>query len=143
MGISMTNLPQFILREIEKLEEVIAPFLKKASRYYLWSIPLIFVSLFNLVFLLLFDSNSLQSMLPAVLIYAVLGALGMALAKESKMQRKEIEKLSSDYIIKRMSKSEIVTENVKNEYIAMVKNKPSHALEYFIRFLQDENRARV
>lgn len=139
----MTNLPHFVMREIEKLEEIIAPLLKKASRYYLWSIPLVFVSLFNLIFLLIFDSNNISSMLPVVIIYAVLGALGLALFKESKYKRKEIEKLSSKYIIDRMNKSVVITENVKNEYISMVKNKPANAIEYFIRFLQDENRARV
>ena len=82
-------------------------------------------------------------MLPVVIIYAVLGALGLALFKESKFKRKEIEKLSSKYIIDRMNKSVVITENVKNEYISMVKNKPANAIEYFIRFLQDENRARV
>lgn len=131
------------MREIEKLEEVIAPFLKRASRYFLWSIPLIFVSFFNLVFLLIFDLSNIQSMLPIILILAVIGALGLALAKESKLQRKQIQKMSSDYIIKRMSSSVVLSDSVKQAYIAKVKDSPAYALEYFIRFLQHENQADV
>lgn len=100
----MTNIPPFIQRELEQLNEKIAPLLKKASKYGFWSIPLILISIFNLVTVLFLIPDK-QKMILAIILYAIIGALGMALWKEAKLQRKEIQKVSADYVINRIEKA--------------------------------------
>ncbi|MUK88289.1 hypothetical protein GMD78_07790 [Ornithinibacillus sp. L9] len=139
MNLSMPDMPAFVKREVEKLEEVLSPFVKKVSKYAFWSFPLVTFSIVNLFFLL-FIVPSEDRVLAALVFYAVLGAFGMALSKEAKIQRKEIQKISSDYIIERMKKSDIVDEQRKGDYITRVQNQPIRAMDHFVKFLEEENR---
>ncbi|MGV3489090.1 MAG: DUF5392 family protein [Tuberibacillus sp.] len=140
MNISMKNMPNFIKREMEKMEEPLIPYFKKASKYGIWAFPLIVFSLFNLVISLFFTSNWNIS---AIVIYAVIGALGMALSRESKLQRKAIKIVSFNYIIKRISDSDIAPEALKKEYILRIKKQPAMTLNFFINFLEEENKANI
>mgnify|MGYP001943145142 FL=1 len=135
---SMSNFPHFIKREIEKLENITKPFIKRAYKFTFWSYPLIFISLINL-FIVLFYMPSNNIFSGGIIFFAALGAFGFALSKEAKHQRKEIMRLSSDYMIKRINNSEIVSDQLKNEYIRLVRQQPSRSLQHFIEFLKKEN----
>jgi len=131
-------MPNFVKREIEKLQEPLIPILRKASRYSLWSFPMIIFSIFNLVTSLFFAQKWNMT---AIIIYAAIGAVGMALARESKLKKREIKMVSFNYIIKRISESDIASEALKKEYIARIKRQPAMTLNYFIGFLEEENKA--
>lgn len=133
------NMPAFIKRELSKLEEIIAPPLKKATKYGLFSFPLILISIFNLVSLLFFMPEQ-ENMLVPVLLYALIGAIGLALSKEAKTRRKEIQQMSADYVISRIEKSDIASAGLKKKYISMIKEKPVMAINHFVQFLEAENR---
>ncbi|MET3696869.1 hypothetical protein SAMN05877753_101556 [Bacillus oleivorans] len=135
---SMTNLPPFIKREIEQLEKIVSPLAKKVSKYALFSFPLITVSLFNLFFLLFYIPNS-QNMIFSIVLYAVLGALGFALLKEVRAQKKEIQKMSTDYIIDRINKSDITSDSRKQEYIKRIQQQPLVTINHFVEFLVEED----
>ncbi|WP_377558942.1 DUF5392 family protein [Ornithinibacillus salinisoli] len=135
----MTDMPAFVKKEIEKLNDFLSPFVKKVSKYAFWSLPLITFSIVNLFFLL-FLIPSEDRMLVALIFYAILGAFGMALSKEAKLQRKEIQKISSDYIIERMKKSDLVSDRFREDYIKRVINQPVRAMDHFVKFLEEEDR---
>ncbi|MFD1706284.1 DUF5392 family protein [Siminovitchia sediminis] len=137
--LQMTNIPPFIQRELEPLNEKITPLIKKASKYGLWALPLILISTFNLAAILFFIPDR-QNMSFTLILYAILGALGFALSKEAKHQQKEIQKLSVDFIISRIEKSDIASPALKRKYTAMIKESPVMALNHFVKFLEAENK---
>src|SRR5690625_2913534 len=98
MSILKTEMPSFVRREMEQLQEKVNPLVKKASKYTLWSFPLISISIVNLVFLLFIVPAEYKSV-TTIIIFAGLGAFGMALSKEAKLQKKEIHQMSLNYII--------------------------------------------
>ncbi|MFS0863763.1 DUF5392 family protein [Fredinandcohnia sp. 179-A 10B2 NHS] len=134
-----TNLPAFIKKELEQLQEKIGPLMAKTSKYMFWSFPLITISLVNLIFLLFFTPFTNESW-PSVIIYATLGAIGFALSKETKFKKKEIETISSEYIINRIKKSDVISEGRQEDYIVKLQNQPKLALHHFIEFLNEEKR---
>jgi len=131
-------MPHFIKKEFEKLQESLEPTVRKASKYGLWAFPLILLSLFNFVSLLFFASARSTIV---IVIYAIIGAVGLALYKEAKFQRKAIRTVSFNYIIKRISESEVAPESLKKKYLSQIKNQPAMTFNYFIGFLEEENRA--
>ncbi|WP_121613381.1 YwnF family protein [Mesobacillus foraminis] len=139
MNLFMNQMPSNIKREIEQLQKILSPLMKKISKYAFWTMPLMGISIMNLGYLLFFGQVTRES-IPAVIIFAVIGALGFALFKEVKLQQKELQKLSSIYIIERINKSEIATDNHKKEYISLIKEQPeSKAMSHFINFLMEED----
>ena len=137
-NVSMTHLPPFVKREVEQLENIVSPLVKKVSKYSLFSFPLITVSIFNLFFLLFYIPDS-QSMVFSIGLYAVLGALGFALLKEVKTQRQEIQKMSTAYILERIHNSEIASDGRKQEYMKRIKERPRVAINLFVAFLIEED----
>lgn len=75
-----------------------------------------------------------------LVVYAALGAIGIALYREAKAKRKEVQKLSVDYITDRIKRSESASENLKEDYVKRVKEQPVRALYYFVEFLEKEER---
>ncbi|WP_026907977.1 YwnF family protein [Paucisalibacillus globulus] len=138
MNLPMTDMPSFIKKEVDKLNDTIYPFIKKVSKYSFWAFPLIAFSLISLFFMLVIMPDTRTTV--ALILYAVMGAFGFALSKEAKHQRKEILKVSEAFIVKRIKKSDVVTETVKERYIKNVKEQPGFAMNHFIRFLEEENR---
>jgi hypothetical protein len=138
MNLPMTDMPSFIKKEVDKLNDTIYPFIKKVSKYSFWAFPLIAFSLINLFFMLVIMPDTRTTV--ALILYAVMGAFGFALSKEAKHQRKEILKVSEAFIIKRIKRSDVVMETVKERYIKNVKEQPGFAMNHFIRFLEEENR---
>ncbi|GEN30899.1 hypothetical protein HNQ35_001365 [Cerasibacillus quisquiliarum] len=139
MNVFMTKMPSFIKREIEQLQRIIGPVARKASKYTFWSFPLIIISVVNLVFLLFILPEEYRNSFTLIL-FAVMGAFGLALSKEAKHQKREIHKLSTDYMIKRIKRSEIVSQSSQNRYIRLIKEQPVHMMHHFVRFLEEEKR---
>lgn len=126
----------FIKNELKKLEDIIAPFTKKVRKYSFWAMPLLIISVLNLVELLFFESSW---EMPLIFLYAVIGAFGMAMAKEAKLKRKEIYQLGIEYISKRIKDSIHASEGLKGKYISLIKKQPAMMVPHFIAFLEKEN----
>ncbi|TFJ91391.1 DUF5392 family protein [Lentibacillus salicampi] len=133
------GMPSFIERELEIIDELVKPKLKKSSKYMFVAIPLLSISIINLFFMLIITGYN-QDMLIALGIYALLGAIGAALYKESKHVHKEIQQIGMDHIIKRIKDSEHVNDYMKDQYITNVKAKPKFSMQTFFNFLSEENR---
>ncbi|QKY68367.1 DUF5392 family protein [Lentibacillus sp. CBA3610] len=133
------GMPTFIERELEIIDELVKPKLKKSSKYMFIAIPLLSISIINLFFMLVITGYN-QDMLIALGVYALLGAIGAALFKESRHVNKEIRQIGMDHIIKRIKDSEHVNDYKKNEYINNVKAKPKFSLQTFFNFLSEEQR---
>ncbi|WP_026582284.1 DUF5392 family protein [Bacillus sp. J33] len=134
-----TDMPNFVKRELEQLEEKISPITKKAARYIFWSTPLIILSLINLMTLFFTVPDQETSPL-AIFIYAIIGALGFALSKEGKHQQQEIQKISTAYIKERIKKSQWASDHLKSRYKVLINENPRKAIPYFIQFLKEEKR---
>lgn len=133
------NLSEHIKKELEAIQKLILPLAKKTSKYMFWTYPLIGISLINIVYLLFFAPEFMDNKFLLIL-YSILGALGLALYKEIRLNKKEIQKIGTQYIIERMKKSRFVGEDRKTYYIRTVEKLPVQALDFFIRFLQEEER---
>lgn len=144
VNMKMPDMPNHVKKEIEKLQDILNPFMKKVAKYSMWTLPLVVFSFFNLLNLIYFGALNRDN-LPMILFFAFTGAVGMALYKEVRIQRKEIQKISANYMIERIKKSEIATESHKNQYIALVKEQPiGKMMNHFIMFLnEEENRRRL
>lgn len=134
----MKNMPAFIEKEIEVVTDKLKPLLKKGSRYTLFAMPLIAVSFVNLLLLLIQGGWNLDN-LPILGIYALMAAIGIALYKESKHVKKEIQQIGMEHFIKRINNSEHVNDYQKQEYINTIKNKPKFGFHTFLNFLTEED----
>ncbi|SFL54650.1 hypothetical protein SAMN04487943_102156 [Gracilibacillus orientalis] len=132
------DIPTFMKIELEKLFHKINPLIKKNSRYMMFAIPLLLISIFNFIFFLFFGGFS-NGMLAVVVVYALMAAVGMALYKESKQIKKKIKQLEMEHIVTRIEKSEVMNEHKKKNYISLIKSQPKMGLQTFINFLTEEN----
>ncbi|UOQ92355.1 YwnF family protein [Halobacillus shinanisalinarum] len=123
MNFSKIDMPNFVNRELKQIQELILPTMKKVSKYTLGSFLLIAISVINL-FSLVFIVPSHMSSMFTIGFYALIGAVGMALYKEARLQRKEMKKRSTDYIIERIQKSHLISDQSKEEYISQIKDNP-------------------
>lgn len=137
MQLFMKDVPSFVKNEVEQLQKRLLPLTKKVSKYMFWTMPLITISIFNL-FVLLFIAPKSEHFITSIIIYAAAGAFGMALLKESKIQRKEIQRQSVSYIIERIKKSERASDHSKETYISLIQKQPLIAMNHFINFLMEE-----
>src|SRR5699024_2253533 len=117
------GMPTFIERELEIIEELVKPKLKKSSIYMFISIPLLSISIINLFFMLIITGYN-QDMMIALGVYALLGAIGAALYKESRHVNKEIWQIGLDHIIQRIKSSQHVNDYTKDKYVNNIKAKP-------------------
>ncbi|TMN22906.1 hypothetical protein FH966_08360 [Lentibacillus cibarius] len=131
------GMPTFIERELETINELVKPKLKKSSKYTFIAIPLLSVSIINLFFMLVVNGYT-QDMLITIGIYAFVGAVGAALYKESRHVNKEIRQIGMDHIIERIKTSEHVNDYTKDKYIESVKAKPKFSMQTFFNFLSEE-----
>jgi hypothetical protein len=132
-------MPNYIKGELEQLQEVIGPYMKKISKYSIWTLPLLLVSSFNLIFMVITGGLNRENVI-AIGLFALMGAVGAALFKEVRIQQKELQKRSAIYMIDRIEKSEIANDYNKNQYIKLIKNQPaSKTINHFINFLIEEN----
>ncbi|GAA0440065.1 hypothetical protein GCM10008983_16280 [Lentibacillus halophilus] len=133
------GMPAFIERELEIIDELVKPKLKKSSKYMVVSIPLLSISIINLFFMLVINGYT-QDMLITIGVYALLGAIGAALYKESRHVNKEIRQIGMNHIIERIQQSDHVNDYTKDQYIANVKAKPKFSMQTFFNFLSEEHK---
>ncbi|WEG14567.1 DUF5392 family protein [Pullulanibacillus sp. KACC 23026] len=130
------EIPRIVKNELEKLGQVIGPLLKRISGYRFWSIPFLSISIFNLFTLLvLIPQDQTRT---ALIIYAILGAIGLAMLRESNVLIKEVRKKSLTYILERISASSDTTVDQKQRYLLKIRKSPPQAFEVFIDFLEEE-----
>lgn len=133
------QLPSYIEREMEIITDRVKPLLKKSTMYSFLAIPISMVSLINIFFLLVYKGVN-QEVMGSLIVFSLLGAIGIALFKESKFLQKEIQQMSNQYIMDRISKSEYVLDYQKNEFITLIKEKPILGFSTFVHFLEEENK---
>ncbi len=131
------NMPDYIKEEMEGVMRKAKSLIKKNTVFTLLSIPLIVFSVFNLFFLV-FRFGVESDMVYVLLLFALLGSIGIALYKEAKAVRKEIRKVSSEHIVERIEASDIVNDYQKRDFIDSIKKRPVLAMSVFIQFLQEE-----
>ncbi|WP_096199560.1 DUF5392 family protein [Bacillus sp. FJAT-45350] len=137
MPIKLDGLSTYIRKEIEKIQSTIAPLMKKSMLLTFVSISMLSVAIVNL-FILIFGSVNSQTVM--IVAFSLLGAIGMALYKETVHQNKEIQKKSIEYIKERIKGSKSVPEETKDQYIEKVTREPMIALQTFCEFLSKEER---
>jgi hypothetical protein len=137
----MNGFSESIKKEIENIQKLIFPLAKKTSKYMLWTFPLIGIAVINLVFLLFFSTKE-NDVYMMMIIYAIIGSVGFALLKETKINKKEIQNIGVKYIKERINKSGVLTDERKNKYIHLVNESPVMAMEHFVKFLQEEERVK-
>ncbi|QGH33851.1 hypothetical protein GI584_07375 [Gracilibacillus salitolerans] len=132
------NIPTFMKIELEKLFHKINPLIKKNAKYMMFAIPLLLISILNLIFFLFFDGFA-NGMVAIVIVYALMAAVGLALYKESKHIKRKIKQLEMEHIVTRIEKSDVMNEYKKKDYISLLKSQPKMGLQTFINFLTEEN----
>ncbi|MRX72223.1 hypothetical protein GJU40_08670 [Bacillus lacus] len=140
MDLSRKNTPSFVQKEIEHMEELVSPVSKKASKYVFWSFLLMPLSFFNLFVILFINPSSSRSIPLMAVFYAVLGAAGLALYREARFHHKEILKKAHGYILERINNSRVASESQKKEFTFLIQKQPIRALDFFIQFLEQENK---
>ena len=100
------------------------------------------VSFMNLFFLIVYNGVN-KEVMGSLILFAVFAAIGMALYKESKFLRKEIQQKSNQYIIERIKKSEAVLDYQKREFITLINEQPVLGFHTFINFLEEENKRKI
>lgn len=133
------EMSRFVQREVEQVQKVTLPLMKKAGRFFLFSVPLLGISIANLVALLFFIPGGRAASF-LLLLYAAVGAFGMALLKEARLHNREVQQAAVDYMIRRIEQSSVIAEGRKNEYIHSIMARPVGAMAQFIRFLAEEER---
>lgn len=133
--------PMYVKREFEQLQSLLAPSIKKTMLYAMIAMPLISFSLFNLYF---FIASSAINRNTAVIVgvFALAGALGLALLKESMHKKKELQQKSLEYMKGRIKNSDNLADSAKNKYLEDIQKKPTKSYQIFYEFLQHEERMR-
>ncbi|WP_078596051.1 DUF5392 family protein [Evansella clarkii] len=135
------NYPVYIRKELENMQASIKPLIKKALIYGFISIPLFGIAVFNLYYII-FDASVTENITTLLILFSVIGALGLALFKESRLKNKEAQESSLKYIRDRMAKSEVVHEDLKEGYLRKLKAEPFNQFNLFSEFLAQEERIR-
>ncbi|SEN67126.1 hypothetical protein SAMN04488134_101603 [Amphibacillus marinus] len=135
------QLPPFIKREMDLISEKIRPIMKKVSTYYMFGFPLMLIGILNMVLPFINTDFAMETLLiPAI--FALVAAIGIALFKESRFLRKQIHRIGKDYMVERISKSEVMEDSEKSRYITNVKKQVRMDLQPFFKFLTEENKRR-
>lgn len=137
MNIKVNTIPNYMQNELKKIQLKLNPLLKKNMKYGFFSTVMIGFSVINLFFLL-FKNDSYPISKIALCIYALIGAIGVALLKENKYNQRKIVEMSQKYVLERMKKSNYLTEARKNNYYQKVNEQPFLAMNVLIEFLTEE-----
>lgn len=136
------KVPGYIQKELEAIGKYVKPLIKKSSIFTFISFPMIMFASINFLFLVLNGAVTRDAM-PYLLFLAVFGAIGMALLKESRSLQKDIQVISNNYMVERISKSEAVTDAKKKEFISIIKNQPILGFNTFVSFLEEEKKQEI
>ncbi|MCD8510436.1 MAG: YwnF family protein [Bacillus sp. (in: Bacteria)] len=123
------------------MKKLTAPIVRKYSIYSFASASLILFSVINLYFLF-FHTNWAQE-ITMLIVYGVVGALGLALFKESSFQSKRVFKLGYHYMVNRMRESTHLYDYRKERYLQLINKNPMEAINIFREFLMEEQRMKV
>jgi hypothetical protein len=137
----LKRMPAFIKNELQIIMDVLQPLLKKHSKYLYISIPLMAFSIITLVIRLITGGWYLEG-IPGLTIFAFMAALGVALYKESKSVKKDIEKTGMEHIINRINESEHMNDYSKKKYIQAIKSQPKLSFHAFLNFLNEEHQSK-
>ncbi len=135
----LDKFPAYARIELEKIQLLVAPLVKKSTMYRIVSILLMSVSFTNLAFILWGETN--YTMI-ALGVFSVLAAIGMALYKEAVYQNREIQKTSLEYIKGRMQRSTTLPQVTRDHYMEQIDIEPRNAIPMFFEFLNKEERMR-
>lgn len=133
--------PLYIKREFEKLNTRLIPLMKKTIFLGAFSVPLITFSFIGLYFIFVMTSFS-GDMAVGIVLFALAGALGLALFRESLHKGKEMRKTSLVYMKERVANSDRLPEETKLQYVKQLQMNPQKSYETFVRFLQHEENIR-
>ncbi|GAA0451242.1 DUF5392 family protein [Alkalibacillus silvisoli] len=129
----------YVKNEFDHMQSQVSPFMKRSMIYSFIAFPLIAISVFNLFFVI--SSMSLTSDSALVIGgLALIGAIGMALFKESVHNNKSLHQTSLEYVKSRIKKSEIIPEHAIDRYLKNIENSPNRLFQTFHDFLQHEER---
>ncbi|GEL08001.1 DUF5392 family protein [Salisediminibacterium halotolerans] len=131
----------YVKHEVDALQKMLAPKMKKSLLYGAIAIPLIISSVFNLYFLLVHVPSGAE-MVWFLLLFAVLGAVGMALFKESKFLTNDMRSESYVYMQERVKNSSLLNQELIDRYIHDLQSEPKKAMDTFIMFLEHEERVK-
>lgn len=137
MNLKVNTIPHYMQNELKKIQLKLNPLLKKNMKYGFFSTVMIGFSVINLFFLL-FKNDSYPISKIALCIYALIGAIGVALMKENKYNQRKIIDMSQKYVLERMKKSNYLTEARKKNYYQKVNEQPFLAMNVLIEFLTEE-----
>ncbi|MBU8906670.1 DUF5392 family protein [Desertibacillus haloalkaliphilus] len=138
LSFNINKFPRYTRNELEKIQKLIAPAVKKSTIFIFLSMSMISFSIINLYYLIFGTGTSGLTIF--VLLFSLLGALGVALYKESLHKNKEIQQLSREYIIDRITKSEHLPDDAKDKYVAKIQADPKTTFEVFFQSLDQEER---
>ncbi|WP_096187890.1 DUF5392 family protein [Evansella halocellulosilytica] len=139
LPLKLDHLSSYTKKEVEKLQTDLAPLVKRSAILTFISFSMLSIAIVNL-FLFIFGMGNNDFVI--IFAFSLLGALGMALYKETIYKNKEIQTTSIEYIKKRMVKSTLVPEDTKDQYIEKVNKDPMTAFQTFCDFLSKEERIR-
>ncbi|ASB87050.1 YwnF family protein [Bacillus sonorensis] len=138
---TFNQMPAFMRREMENLKQVAAPILKKRMIFLFIAVPVLLVSLVYLSSFWGHMSFGMDTFIKMGI--AALGAaFGMALFRESSYQKRNVQQKVFQYILDRMQKSEVLSEERKNRYVRAVKEQPFTVMSNFMEFLHEEENRR-
>lgn len=133
------EISNYMKEEFERMQQRLAPFVKKSMIYSMIAIPLIIFSSISLFIFLSLNVRGEQE-LPIVIVFAFLTAFGVALLIESFHKNREMVQAGVDYIIERISKSKTIPDDARNRYIRAIENDKRKAYQIFYHFLEYEQR---
>lgn len=129
------DLPIFVKTELERLFEKLSPLMRKNAKYRIFSLPLLFISILNLLFWLFIDGLDRG----LLIVYALIAAIGLALYKESSHIKKQNSAIEKEHIVNRIQTSDIINDYKKKDYLSMLETQPRMRLHTFLQFLTEEN----
>ncbi len=132
------HLSHYVKEELIRMQNELAPYVKKSMAFSLIAVPLIVFSSINL-YVLLFG-NVGETSLEILIFLAFLAALGTALLVESIHLNKEMVQKGIDYMINRIKTSEMLSDAARERYVDAIKNDERRAYQIFYDFLQHEER---
>ncbi len=138
---TFNQMPAFMRKEMENLKQVAAPILKKRLIFLFTAVPLLVISL---VYLSSFwgETHFGTETFVKIGIAALGAAFGMALIRESSYQKRNVQQKVFQYILERMQKSEVLSDERKTRYVTAVKEQPFTVMSNFMEFLNEEESRR-
>ncbi len=138
MPAKLDKLPPYIRAEFEKIQAITSPLVKKGFLFTIVSILMMSFSMANLYGLIFHVTADRKTLM--ILACALIGAIGMALYRETIYQNEEIRRTSIAYIKTRIKESKAIPAETKETYLEKITREPVNAFMTFTEFLSREER---